>query len=539
MTSVEVRNKQPMGLGIVVSEENRPSPTEFALQLLKEVESNIRVGDFITTRGDPRILALVANVVPQHTYYKIPLLVGASLREGFELKDEAPPSASWTVVLASVLGELGEGGFHFTGRSPHPGQGAEIASPLEVAKALGFRMNGVMIGTLSSRPDITVSLDPEIFMTEHIVTFGVTRFGKSYTNAVTIEEFAKANRAIIIIDPHGEYWSLSTPNNEPIEAHRLPPELEPRGFNTVTYSPPAFRDPALGEKLLTVSFSELEASEIIELTGIEGENQIAVVYESVRILHEKEPWQQYDVNGFINQMRAVKDDLKMNVALESIAARLHVLQRGIGVFGQNFNPKEMISPGQITVVNLSGLDLRAQRVLVTTLLRRLFYERQWGNIPPFSVAIDEAQRFAPDGADPVSKRVIEELVKEGLKFGVNVLAMAQRPTELSHTVRAQAETKIFHRISETTDVNYVAGLIDKSAPGASESLPRLSKGEAILTGACTNYVAVRMRTRSRQSKHAGRTGALRLRRKVGNGNGTKLNLAQKQIETSRTASGEP
>jgi DNA helicase HerA-like ATPase len=109
-------------------------------------------------------------------------------------------------------------------------------------------------------------------------------------------------------------------------------------------------------------------------------------------------------------------------------------------------------------------------------------------------------------------------VKEGLKFGVNVLTMSQRPTELSNTVRAQSETRVFHRLTEVADINYVAGLIEKVAPGISESIPRLAKGETIVTGACTNYLPIRMKVRPRQSKHAGRTGALRLRKKV---NGSK------------------
>jgi DNA helicase HerA-like ATPase len=512
MTLKESTNQVSAIIGVVVSEETRPTPAEYTFQLMKG--SEVRVGDFVITDGNPRMLGTVSDVNPQHLYFKIPLLVESSLNEDFELRAEAPPSCSWTQAKVSVLGELDESGFAFSGRAPHPGQRVALASSSEIMESLGLRAEGVALGIISSRPDVVVSLDPDVFMNEHIVTFGVTRFGKSYTNAVIIEEFSKGNRPVFIIDPHGEYYSFSIANDSRHEIQRLPKNLPPRVFKTVIYSPPMFREKE--ERELTVSFSELEPSEIVELTGIEGENQIALVYETVRGLQRP-----YDLDAFVDRMRAVKKELVLNVQSESIVARLRVLQRGIGVFGQNFNPGELIVPGQITVVNLSGLDLRAQQVLVTTLLRRLFYERQWGNIPPFSVAIDEAQRFAPEGSDPVSKRVIEELVKEGLKFGVNVLAMSQRPTELSPTIRSQAETRIFHRLSESADVNYVTGLIEKASPGVSESITRLSKGEAIIWGGCTNYTAVRMRIRSRQSKHAGRTGALRLRKKVTNGNGAK------------------
>jgi hypothetical protein len=513
VTSKGLANQVSETIGVVVSEETKPTPAEYTFQLMKS--SEVRVGDFVITDGNPRTLGTVSDVNPQHLYFKMPILVESSLNENYKLKDEAPPSSSWTQAKVTVLGELDKSGFSFSGRAPHPGQRVVLASSSEITESLGLKVEGVALGILSSRPDIVVSLDPDVFMNEHIVTFGVTRFGKSYSNAVIIEEFAKANRPVFIIDPHGEYYSFSIANDSLHEIQSLPKKLSPRVFKTVVYSPPMFREKE--ERELTISFSELEASEIVELTGIEGENQIALVYETVRVLQG----QPYDVESFIKRMKNVKEELNLSVAIESIAARLRVLQRGIGVFGQSFNPRELIVPGQITVVNLSGLDLRAQQVLVTTLLRRLFYERQWGNVPPFSVAVDEAQRFAPEGSDPVSRRVIEELVKEGLKFGVNVLAMSQRPTELSPTIRSQAETRIFHRLSESADVNYVTGLIEKASPGTSESITRLSKGEAIIWGGCTNYTAVRMRIRSRQSKHAGRTGTLRLRRKITNGNGTK------------------
>jgi hypothetical protein len=371
-----------------------------------------------------------------------------------------------------------------------------------------------LLGALSSRQDIEVSLNPEFFMTDHVVTCGVTRFGKSYSNAVIIEELVKANRPVLVIDPHGEYYSFSQVNDNAQEIDSLPSELEPRKFNTVIYAPPSFLEP--GEHELTVSFSDLEPSEIVELTGIEGENQIALVYECARALQGKS----YNVDAFVSHMRTVKEDLNINVAIESIAARLRVLQRGIGVFGKGFDPKELIVPGQITVITLSGLDSRAQQVLVTSLLRRLFYERQWGRLVPFTVAIDEAQRFAPETSDPVSKGVIEELVKEGLKFGVNVLAMSQRPTELSNTIRAQSETKIFHKLTEAADINYVAGLLEKVSPRIMDNLTRLGRGEAIVAGSCTNYLPVSIRFRPRQSRHAGRTVTLRLRKRVAQANGS-------------------
>ena len=90
----------PRIIGVIVSEENGPTPAGFTVQLLKDSESQLRVGDFLVTEGNPRLLASVGNIIPQHLYFKMPLLVGSSLREGFELSEEAPPSSSWTLAKA-------------------------------------------------------------------------------------------------------------------------------------------------------------------------------------------------------------------------------------------------------------------------------------------------------------------------------------------------------------------------------------------------------------------------------------------------------
>jgi hypothetical protein len=499
-------------VGVIVCDKGSPTPLEFKVQLDREFDNSICAGEFIVTQEDPRMFAQVSSVMPYHQYYTLPMSVADSLAKDYDLGQEAPATSGWTVINARVIGEIQNQSIVYSGRAPRPGQKAYRASINEISRCLNLRERGICMGRLVSRPDLVVNLDDEIFLKEHTVTFGVTRFGKSYSNAVVIEELSKAGRAILVIDPHGEYFSFEYLNDSADEVDSLPQGLAPQSFKTVTYSPPMFREGK--EHELTVSFSELEASEIVELTGIGGENQIAVVYEAVRALRG----QIYGVDEFIQRMRGVKEELGISVAVESISARLRVLQRGIGIFGGSFNPKEIIQPGQITVVNLSGLDLRAQQVLVTCLLRRLFNEKQFGNIPQFALVIDEAQRFAPEGSAPVSKPVIEEIAKEGLKFGISLHIMAQRPTEVSNTVRSESETKLFHRLSEAADVNYAIGILEKASPELVGAVTRLSKGEAILTGACTNYIPVRVMVRPRQSRHAGRTGTMRVRKRVTSNN---------------------
>jgi hypothetical protein len=495
-------------IGIVVCDRESPNPKIFKVQLEERWKEEKLVGTFVkTNKNGEFIIGKICSVHPYSQFFEFPQAVEDSLKQGYELGREVPSSSNWVYASVEILGNLKGKNLEYVGDVPSVGSEVLPASADEVKHILNYRTEGIFLGYRFAPPKEPAILDPDAFVREHTITFGVTRWGKSYTNAVIIEELVKRNIPVVVIDPHGEYYSFAQPNDISEEIQNLPPDLNPVGFQTEVYSPPAFRVSSF-EKELRVDFSELDPSEIIELTGTTGENQIAVVYEARRRLEG----QNYTISEFIDGMREARDELNISAAIESVAGRLRALERGINAFGI-FNPSSLVRPGQISIINLSGLDLRTQQVLVTCMLRRLFSERQYGNIEGFSLFIDEVQRFAPNAGSPVSKHVVEEIAKEGLKFGVSLHVMAQRPTEVSDTVRSESETKIFHKLTELAEVNYARSLIEIKAPELVEAIPRLGKGEVVIVGGCTNYIPDRIKIRPRQSKHVGRAGALRKRKR--------------------------
>lgn len=484
-----------------------PTHTTFEFDVEDKYLKEIKVGDFIATSkeiGKEYIGIITKPEIfrPQHTD---PALRREYLERGISPEDVLTSLGSYNKMRARIVGVWDGSMVIFDGSTPDPGAEVYKVSSKKLSRILNFVEEGISLGYLFLDPQERVVLDPDRFINEHSYTFGVTRWGKSYTIGVILEEISKKGKPVLVIDPHGEYYSLAEANDKEEEIKKLPEELKPTGFNTLIYSPPMFREPH--EKELTIRFSELRAPEIIELTRITGENQIAVVYETVRSFGGSD----YDLQEFISRMRRVKEELGFQASIQSVIARLEVLQRGIGVFGEGFDPTEIIKGGQITIINLGGLDLRAQQVTVAALLRRLLNERQFGNIPGFATIVDEGQRFAPEGGEAVSKTILERIVTEGLKFGVSLHIIAQRPTEVSNTIRSESETKIFHKLTEVSEVNYATGVLQVTAPELAENIPRLGVGEAVITGSCTNGLPIRVNIRARQSKHAGRTGAMRRR----------------------------
>jgi DNA helicase HerA-like ATPase len=99
------------------------------------------------------------------------------------------------------------------------------------------------------------------------------------------------------------------------------------------------------------------------------------------------------------------------------------------------------------------------------------------------VAYEEAHSYLSKRDDNgYSKAAVEQVFKEGRKFGMGAMVISQRPSELSETILAQVGTFIALRLSNSGD----QGIVRSSAPDNLNSLmdllPSLRTGEAIVVG---------------------------------------------------------
>ncbi|HEY9204993.1 MAG TPA: ATP-binding protein [Candidatus Methanoperedens sp.] len=499
--------------GKVLSTSNSPTHTIVDFQV--EDWEHCNIGKFVTipkTIGEEFIAVITSPHV--HTEeYSDPALVKFYTQRGRDPAHVLPNIGSYLYLSARIIGLWDGENLKFDGSVPKPGTDVLQISENKLKQIFRLDAGEIFLGHLFFYPDIEVRLRTQIFMREHSAVFGVTRSGKSYTSGVILEELIKINSPVLIIDPHGEYHSLGQPNDVPAEVEKLNSiGLDPRLFNIQEFSPPSFVDTEQGEREITVNFSDLTAAEIIELTGFSGENQQALIFETARTLQGID----YTINHFLNIAERNNGQLSLNVNMGVIRARVEILQRR-GIFGNGFVPSELINTNQVSIINLSGLDKNTQQITVAALLRRIFRARTYGDIPYFSLFIEEAHRFAPSSSDPISKSTVEEIAKEGGKFGISLHIVSQRPSEVSNTLLSQCETKIFHKLIEVPDVNYARSVLGVASPELAESVPNLSVGSAIIMGGITNYQPIYTLIRPRQSRHGGGTAQVRLRRRRGGG----------------------
>jgi hypothetical protein len=147
------------------------------------------------------------------------------------------------------------------------------------------------------------------------------------------------------------------------------------------------------------------------------------------------------------------------------------------------------SPG-VKVVDFSEVPSDVLPV-VTGVFARLLYSVQFWMDPtkrrPFALICDEAHLYLPvrSDADAVERQALdtfERIAKEGRKYGVSIVVVSQRPSDVSRTILSQCNNFLVLRLTNDEDQSVVRRLMPDSMAGVIDVLPLMDTGEAILLG---------------------------------------------------------
>lgn len=129
--------------------------------------------------------------------------------------------------------------------------------------------------------------------------------------------------------------------------------------------------------------------------------------------------------------------------------------------------------------------------IVTGVFARLIYDVQFW-LPeqsrfPLAFVCDEAHQYIPvrDSVDAAQSRaleVFERIAKEGRKYGVSLLVVSQRPSDVNRTILSQCNNFLVLRLTNDQDQAVVRRLVPDSMGGLTDILPLLDVGEALLLG---------------------------------------------------------
>jgi DNA helicase HerA-like ATPase len=105
-----------------------------------------------------------------------------------------------------------------------------------------------------------------------------------------------------------------------------------------------------------------------------------------------------------------------------------------------------------------------------------------GKQQPLFVVLDEAHAYLKAGEDSISSRTVQAISKEGRKYGVGMLLVTQRPSELDETVLSQCGSIIALRMTNARDKGHVTSAMQDELREMVDVLSSLRTGEAIISG---------------------------------------------------------
>lgn len=141
-------------------------------------------------------------------------------------------------------------------------------------------------------------------------------------------------------------------------------------------------------------------------------------------------------------------------------------------------------------IDLSGVsfEYKAREIVANVIGRYLLCKARLGDFRNKAIImfVDEAHNFLGKqigSEDSISLlNAFELIAKEGRKFGLNICLSTQRPRDITEGVLSQIGTMIIHRLTNDRDreiIERACGEIDRAA---SEFLPNLKPGEAVIIG---------------------------------------------------------
>ena len=145
----------------------------------------------------------------------------------------------------------------------------------------------------------------------------------------------------------------------------------------------------------------------------------------------------------------------------------------------------------IKVIDFSDIpnDMIPTIVAVTTrLIYRLQLQQQRDDIVPLCLICDEAHVYIPSsdfGLGASQRRmldVFETIAKEGRKFGVSLMVVSQRPSELNRTIMAQCANFIVLKMSNDTDKQMIKSILPEGSKGTIDSVNLFSPGDCLVIG---------------------------------------------------------
>lgn len=403
--------------------------------------------------------------------------------------------------------------------------------------------NSITVGNISVSESLDAKIDLDKLVSRHCAIIGSTGSGKSNSVSVLLEAIAKRNfpsSRILVIDPHGEYNDALSKYSRVIETS---PKEKKNKLYIPFWALPFNELMKIFSGILTDANLEYIREKVVEAKiASANENEIDVAKESItanspipfsikRLWFELDDFERktFQADRITASEKLNEGDietLKSNeyppAGLGSSSPFLNQKAKGLLGFLDSMRNKLndssysfLFNPGDftpdvkgkinkdidslffdwlgnslpITILDLSGIPSEIMSSISGTLLKIIYDGLFWGvntkvggKNQPLLIVLEEAHSYLKAEEHSISSRTVQMIAKEGRKYGVGLLLVTQRPSELDETVLSQCGTMIALRMNNSKDRGYIRSAVQDELQSMVDLLPSLRTGEALISG---------------------------------------------------------
>lgn len=404
-------------------------------------------------------------------------------------------------------------------------EGENLTGFMRTLSSVSADGNALTLGKYTLDDNAVAYLNGNKFFQRHAFIGGSTGSGKSWTTAKIIEQMSGLSTAnAIVFDLHGEYAPLTGPG---IQHFKVAGPADVEAQRTIS-------DGVLYLPYWLLSYEAL-VSMFVDRSDQNAPNQAMIMAREINQAKRKyleDNGQQdllkhftvdspvpFDLNFLMSRLNEINIEMvpgsrgdkqgdffgklaRMISRLENKISdrRLGFMFNGGGdildfTWLEKFASAALGSTAEngkagIKIINFSEVPSDVLPLIVSLVARVTFSVQQWTPSElrhPIALLCDEAHLYMPqrnmaDSADDISLDIFERIAKEGRKYGVSLVVISQRPSEVNKTLLSQCSNFVSMRLTNAEDQGVIKRLLPDSLGGFSDILPTLDTGEALVVG---------------------------------------------------------
>lgn len=366
--------------------------------------------------------------------------------------------------------------------------------------------DAIKIGTYVGTEEVPCFANINELFSKHTAILGSTGSGKSATVTAIIHSITSFNPGvddsgnpkpwhphIVILDPHNEYQKAFP------QAQRL---VSDEGTLKLPYwllNLKELIDLIIGKtEFQATSQINILKSALLECRK-EGANTIGANPKKISVdspipfslelliqkIDEDKPKQeskQDKHNHILNKIEVLRNDKRLNFMMDNWKSEEDEIKNIIFQFVSHEK--------SLKVIDLSGIPNDVAGVVSSSIARLLFMYKLWEKPEereqdPILLVCEEAHRYVPNRGEAeyaAAQDAVKRVAKEGRKYGLGLLLVSQRPSELEPTVLSQCNSWLVLRLTNSEDQSYVLKFLPDSLTSLGKILPALRRREAIFIG---------------------------------------------------------